>query len=151
MIRRMTSADLMSVYGILNLNLDDYFPEDVVLFFLQQWPAGQFVATDYSGRIIGVLCGAMLDHGRASISLLAVEGSCRGSGVGSSLLENLFVACRINGLTRVQLEVRTTNRNAINFYMRRGFHITENLPMFYNDGGSGYRMVRDLSAGINPS
>lgn len=147
----MTQADLMQVYGILNLNLDDYFSEDVVLFFLQQWPAGQFVATDYSGRIVGVLCGAMLDRGRASVSLLAVDGCCRGSGIGSSLLENLFVACRMNGLTSVQLEVRTTNLSAIGFYTRKGFVITENLPMFYNDGGSGYRMVRNLSPGINPS
>lgn len=141
-VRRMTEADLMPVFGILNMNLDDFFSEDVVLFFLQQWPEGQLVATDFRGTVVGALCGARLDGGRASVSLLAVDAPYRHQGVGSLLLSALDRACIMSGISTVQLEVRTTNAAAIRFYRNKGFAITEELPSFYNDGGSGYRMVR---------
>ncbi len=146
----MTGADVMSVFGILNLNLDDFFSEDVILFFLQQWPEGQFVATDYRGEIIGALCSARLDPSRASISLLAVDSQYRGTGVGSSLMNYFDRACMMNGISTTQLEVRVTNSSAIGFYQKRGYRITETLPSFYNDGGAGYRMVRS-SGPFSPS
>ncbi len=145
----MTGADVMPVFGILNSNLDDFFSEDVVCFFLQQWPEGQFVATDYRGTVIGALCAARLGPGRASVNLLAVDSRHRHAGAGSALMESLERACIMNGITTVQLEVRTTNSDAVRFYSRRGFRVTESLPGFYNDGGSGYRMARDLRLSLS--
>ena len=142
--RRMVEADLQQAFTVLNLNLDDYFAPEVVGFFLSQWPEGQFVATDISGRVVGVLCGARLSGDRASVSLLAVDGAYRGQGAGSALLDLLRRACFMSGIATVQLEVRTSNAGAIRFYTRRGFRIAEELPAFYNDGGDGYRMVCDL-------
>ncbi len=149
-VRRMTERDLESVFTIINLNLDDYFAPEVVQFFLLQWPEGQFVAADLSGRVVGALCGARLDPSRASVSLLAVEPQCRGSGAGGALMDALERTCLMNGITRLQLEVRTENSAAQRFYSRRGYRITESLPHFYNDGGDGYRMVKDLR-GLSPS
>ncbi len=145
----MAEADIMPVFGILNSNLDDFFSEEVIFFFLRQWPEGQFVATDYRGDVIGALCAARLGPGRATVSLLAVDSRHRRAGVGSALLENLDRACFMNGIATLQLEVRTTNSDAVRFYSRRGYRVAEVLPGFYNDGGSGYRMVRDLR--LSPS
>lgn len=140
----MTGADLQQAFAVLNLNLDDYFAPEVIEFFLAQWPEGQFVATSVTGEVVGVLCGSRLSGGRASVALLAVDSRWRGEGVGTSLLDQVRRACMFSGIRTLQLEVRTTNASAIGFYTRRGFHIVETLPGFYNDGGSGYRMVCDV-------
>ncbi len=151
-IRKMTAKDIDDVFTVLNLNLDEYFAPDVIVFFLAQWPEGQFVAESITGRIVGALCGARLDSGRASVSLLAVDPGSRGTGVGTSLLTALRWACVMDGISTIQLEVRTTNRSAIKFYTHHGFSVSENLPGFYNDGGDGYRMVSPVfDSGFSPS
>ncbi len=151
-IRKMTAKDIDSVFAVLNLNLDNYFAPDVIAFFLAQWPEGQFVAESVTGGIVGALCGARLDNGRASVSLLAVDFRSRGVGVGTSLLTALRRACVIEGISTIQLEVRTTNKFAIEFYTHHGFSVFESLPGFYNDGGDGYRMVSSvLGSGLDPS
>ena len=145
MIRQATQSDLMGVYRVINSNLDDYFAESTLEFFMAQWPGGQFVSADLFGRIDGALCGAILDPGRVTVSLLAVDGSSRGKGIGTALLDFLKRRCFMEGRTTIQLEVRTTNTTAIRFYRRNGFEINETLTGFYNDGGSAYRMVCRLS------
>ncbi len=145
MIRQATASDAPKVYALINANLDDYFSEDVIAFFLAQWPQGQFVSVDLFGRVDGALCGSALDGGRASVSLLAVDSASRGRGVGTALLDSLRRRCFMEGRTVIQLEVRTTNSDAIEFYLSRGFSVSEELPRFYNDGGDAYRMVCRLS------
>lgn len=147
----MTANDIEDVFAVLNLNLDDYFAPEVVEFFLAQWPEGQFVAEKVTGGIAGALCGARLGGGRASISLLAVDAASRSRGAGRMLLEALRRECMMEGIGTIQLEVRTTNLNAIEFYARHGFAISETLPRYYNDGGDGYRMVSATFPRFNPS
>lgn len=90
--------------------------------------------------------------GRATVSLLAVDSSVRRHGAGTSLLSALRRACMMEGIGTIQLEVRTGNAQAIEFYKRHGFVITESLPHYYNDGGDGYRMVSaTYGGGISPS
>ena len=144
LVRRMTGADLEKAFSVINLNLDEYFAPEVIEFFLMQWPEGQLVAETLTGQFTGVLCGARLDQGRASVSLLAVDSAFRGMGAGSSLLDGLRRCCLMEGIRTIQLEVRTSNADAIRFYQKRGFTVTERLPCFYNDGGDGFRMASRL-------
>ena len=141
MIRQAGEWDAEKVFSIINGNLDDYFSPDVINFFRMQWPTGQFIAEDFLGNPVGAICGSRLDGGRASISLFAVSAGQRGRGIGTQLLEAFRRRCLMEGMSTIQLEVRTTNTNAIRFYERHGFVRTEHLPHFYNDGGDGYRMV----------
>lgn len=151
-IRRMTANDVDDVFAVLNLNLGEYFAPEVIQFFLAQWPDGQFVAESLTGQVVGALCGSKLAGNRASVSLLAVDASVRGMGAGTSLMASLRRACMMNGIGTIQLEVRTTNEDAIRFYKRLGFSVSEFLPSFYNDGGDGYRMVSaTFSTGVSPS
>lgn len=148
----MTANDVQSVFAVLNLNLDDYFAPEVIEFFLAQWPEGQFVAESITGQIVGAVCCSRLSGNRASVSLLAVDSSVRGRGAGGMLLSNVRRACVMQGIGTIQLEVRTTNTTALEFYKRRGFTVTEFLPSFYNDGGDGYRMTSPTYSGqVSPS
>ncbi|MBR6204346.1 MAG: GNAT family N-acetyltransferase [Candidatus Methanomethylophilaceae archaeon] len=140
-IRQAGEGDLEGVFMLINSNLDDFFPPSVIMFFQEQWPQGQLVATDVFGNILGAICGSRLEGGRASVSLFAVDEGCRGKGIGGQLLEAFRRRCFMDGFGVIQLEVRTSNVSAKDFYERRGFRVTELLPGFYNDGGDGYRMV----------
>lgn len=139
-IRKAVVSDSSEIFRLVNSNLDDYFAPEVIDFFLMQWPDGQLLATDYCGNPIGVLIGARLSGNRATISLLAVESGVRSKGIGSALIDRFRQECLMNGISMIQLEVRTTNDGAIAFYKKHGFSIIETLDDYYNDGGSAYRM-----------
>ena len=140
-IRQTAPADAGAVLALVNNNLDDFFHPDIVDFFLMQWPTGQFIATDFLNRPLGVLVGSRLSRGRASISLLAVNHDVRSMGIGTQLLTYVRRRCMMEGYSMMQLEVRTTNASAIRFYEKHGFRVSENLLNFYSNGGSAYRMI----------
>lgn len=141
LVRKAVASDSTDILRIVNTNLDDYFLPEVIDFFIVQWPDGQFLATDFIGNPVGALVGARLSGNRATISLLAVNADARSKGVGTALINRFRQECIINGITSIQLEVRTTNESAIAFYKKQGFTILERLDCFYNNGGSAFRMV----------
>ena len=140
-IRPIRPSDMPAVNYLISTSLDEYFAPEIPSFFMSQWPRGSFVAVDFMGNVIGYVAGSVLSGQRASVSLLCVSSARRGSGIGGALLERILSSTRMEGITSIQLEVRTTNTSAIRFYERRGFMKTEVLHGFYNDGGDGIRMV----------
>jgi len=145
LIRQAGPGDAFRIYAVMNGNLDDYFAQEVIEFFLAQWPTGQFIAEDIFGNTEGALCGSRLSNGRVSVSLLAVNASKRGRGIGTSLLDSFKRRCFMEGHSLIQLEVRVGNPKAIGFYRRNGFEVSEHLPGFYSDSTDAYRMVCRLS------
>ncbi|MCQ2079643.1 MAG: GNAT family N-acetyltransferase [archaeon] len=149
-IRRMRQGDAERAYDLVCRSLDEYFAPDVISYFMMQWPAGQAIACDFTGRVVGYLAGSRLPNGRAAISLFCVDESVRGKGVGSMMLNHFRQASMMEGYREIQLEVKVNNDSAIEFYRRRGFVQTEYLEFFYNDGSDGIRMVSTNSyAGFN--
>ncbi len=57
----------------------------------------------------------------AHLSLLAVSDQHRRHRIGSRLLNWLIASCRVAGVSRINLEVRRTNRGAVSFYQHAGF------------------------------
>jgi len=145
-IRIMRETDASGAYSVMVSSLDEYYAPEVVQYFLMQWPAGQIVACDFSGRIIGYLAGARLGPGRASVSLFCVDPAYRSKGIGSMMLSRFRQSAMMEGIGTIQLEVKENNASAIRFYTRNGFTVTERLERFYNDGSAGVRMV---SSGVN--
>jgi len=47
-------------------------------------------------------------------------------------------------VTRVELEVRTSNSVALQFYQKRGFLLNAILPGFYQNGENAYSMRKEL-------
>jgi len=141
MIRRMRSSDIDQVYNIACLSLDEYYVLEVFSFFMAEWPSGQLVSCDPVGNIIGFICGSQLTSDKASILMFAVDPRCRNMGIGSELLQEFRRVASMDRKRIIQLEVRPSNANAISFYEKKGFHVSEQLPNFYNNGGNAFRMV----------
>jgi ribosomal protein S18 acetylase RimI-like enzyme len=76
--------------------------------------------------------------------MLAVKKQHQRHQIGSKLLIRFLNNMRTYGITTVELEVRTTNNIAIEFYRKHGFAIQETLTHFYQNGDAAYQMRRDL-------
>jgi len=140
-IRQMRREDIGQVYRIICSCLDEYYVPETLNFFIMQWSKGQLVACDTVGKIHGFLCSAMLDNGKCTISLFAVDPMNQNMGIGNDLLNEFRKTAMMHGLNAIQLEVRECNSKAIRFYEKRGFLKTGFLEHFYNDGGNAFRMI----------
>jgi ribosomal-protein-alanine N-acetyltransferase len=140
MIREYDPKDADRLYEILCSSLDESFAPEMLSYFHLQWPKGQLVVCDFSGRPIGFISVSKIDSTHARIMMFAVDREYRSFGAGTKLLIQLKQLAMMNGIKRISLEVRPTNIRAISFYQRHGFVATEVLRSYYNDGGDAVSM-----------
>lgn len=69
----------------------------------------------------------------AEILQIAVDMSLRKKGLGTFLLENVFNWCMENGVKNMYLEVRRSNRSAVELYEKTGFEVVGNRKNYYDD------------------
>ncbi|CAF1883096.1 hypothetical protein HID58_045260 [Brassica napus] len=69
---------------------------------------------------------------RVYIMTLGVLAPYRGIGIGSKLLLNhVLDMCSKQNVSEIYLHVQTNNEDAINFYKKFGFDITDTIPDYY--------------------
>ncbi|MCL2711837.1 MAG: GNAT family N-acetyltransferase [Methanomassiliicoccaceae archaeon] len=139
-VRAYEERDSDRLYEILSSSLDQSYKPEMFTYFHLQWPRGQLVVCDFSGRPIGFLCASKIDERHAKIMLFAVDKDYRSMGLGSKLLIALRQAAIMSGMDHISLEVRPSNMRAINFYKRHGFVATEILKQYYTDGDDAVSM-----------
>jgi ribosomal-protein-alanine N-acetyltransferase len=76
--------------------------------------------------------------------MLAVQKDYRRQHIGSTLLSSFLNEMRQHKVTRVELEVRTSNKNALLFYQARGFQVQATLQQFYQNGENAFSMSKEL-------
>lgn len=98
-------------------------------------PTPQEVSSDItvnSPNLIGM--GAfwkILDE--AHVTLLAVHPEFRKNGVGSYLLQSLLTTAKTEGLSHATLEVRASNKIALNLYRCHGFREAGRRKKYYSN------------------
>ena len=80
----------------------------------------------------------------AHLNLLAVKPRHRRGGVARALLEWLEASARVAGIERIQLEVRSSNKEARNFYGSMGYFSDTMLEGYYRGREDAVRMVHHL-------
>lgn len=89
-------------------------------------------------KINGIIVYNLL-YDRIEIEYIIVPGECRKKGIGSKLLSEIEKE-NINNIT---LEVRESNKEAINFYKRNGYKI-EAIRKNYYGNKDGYLMMKEI-------
>ncbi|HVF29927.1 MAG TPA: ribosomal protein S18-alanine N-acetyltransferase [Pyrinomonadaceae bacterium] len=84
------------------------------------------VAGFVTGRVIAA-------EGDAEIYNIGVRGRFQRAGVGSALLRTFMAKARQRHARNIWLDVRESNRTAIEFYERHGFAVTGKRVNFYRD------------------
>ena len=142
-LRPFGPNDIPAVAAVVKESLRENYPATIYLDIHKWWRDG-FMIAELDGQIVGFIAGVNNAPQNARILMLAVQPSHRKRGIGSALMDAFLQQCALRAMRTVELEVRMSNANAINFYKRYGFQIAGTLPKFYTDGEDGYKMMRHL-------
>ena len=69
----------------------------------------------------------------AEILQIAVDTKHRKNGLGTFLMQNIFAWCSENGVRKMYLEVRRSNKSAAELYKKTGFEVVGNRKNYYDD------------------
>jgi ribosomal-protein-alanine N-acetyltransferase len=143
LIRNFKEKDLAKVSNIIEAEFNRNYAPDFYFNLFERWKGGFLVAEDERG-IVGVLVAMLSRPKESRILLMAVIPEYRGRGIGRMMLAELVSRSVQMNLMAVTLEVRISNKRAINFYNKHGFIIKTLISNYYEDGEAGYLMRRVL-------
>jgi len=106
------------------------------------------LVAEENGRIVGYVVAFPLNRNKADIETIAVDPIFHRQGTGTILLSGIENEMRKRGFEFSVLEVRSTNSEAINFYIKHGYRTVEHIHQYYTEvfrGSRGaYRMEKML-------
>ena len=79
----------------------------------------------------------------ATITKVTIHPALRGKGLSKILLKDLIDRCFALGAESISLEVRESNKEAIEFYKKNGYRI-EAIRKNYYGSENGYLMLKEL-------
>jgi ribosomal-protein-alanine N-acetyltransferase len=131
-LRRLTYADLPQVIAIERRSFPT--PWSLAMFVLElSKPSGICLAATQEGRLVGYLVCSRYDR-LWHLMNVAVDPEERRQGVGTALLLRLFEVVGDDD-AQFTLEVRESNRPAIELYERYGFRSAGLRRRYYQDNG----------------
>jgi [ribosomal protein S18]-alanine N-acetyltransferase len=142
-IRRVQANDIFPVIALAYDTLPERYNPSIFNQFYESFPEGFLVALHHHTPI-GFLIGIRTTKNTARILMLSVNDDNRRQGIGSALLTKFLTEMKNHQITQVELEVRTTNKGALAFYIKQGFILQEKLHQFYQNGEDAYSMSKTL-------
>ncbi len=136
-IRPVRTEDLRLVYELEEQSFKDPFPN----YFIDQLADANpetFLVAAYSGAIVGyAVVDDWSDH--QHLVSIAVRAGFRRRGIAQALLDDLFERSRPGPL---RLELRRSNHEALQLYMKNDFRETGLAHSYYTDGEDAIRMEK---------
>ena len=153
LIRQFEEKDLEKVVNINRLCLPENYTHSFFLDLFKSNPR-MFIVAQFKIEVIGYAM-ARLEFGFSEIHRLkfarkghlvsiAVMPEHRSKGIGSALLNAEFEAMEQSSCQETYLEVRTTNKTAIEMYKKLGYTVARRLRGYYIDGEDALLMIRTL-------
>lgn len=142
-IRKFKHGDIFAVMRLVSEIFQEDYDPAILLDFYNNWHEG-FIIAEEGNDIAGLIVGSMPAPNQARILILAVDDIYRHKGIGKMLLLAFTQECMLKGIKVITLEVRVSNSEAIKFYTKFGFSITQTIPHYYKNGEDGYVMNRLL-------
>lgn len=143
--RLFEEDDLYRVLQLANDALDEDYDGGLFLHFARLYPEG-FIVAEAGEELVGFVLGTIQRAYEARILALAVEEDWRRHGIASRLTRQFLENFRDYGVQRVTLEVRVSNKPAIELYRSMGFEPTGMIEDYYGDGEDAYVMENKLSS-----
>jgi [ribosomal protein S18]-alanine N-acetyltransferase len=136
-IRRFKADDISAISEIEQLSFKDPFPQ----YFLSQLADANpdtFLVAVIGDKVVGY---AVIDKwpDQDHLVSIAVIPESRKKGVGQALLDHLIQRIQTESL---KLEVRRSNKAALNLYRRNGFVQTGIAYSYYTDGEDAIQMEK---------
>lgn len=90
--------------------------------------ADGLMVAELDGSLVGAVMVGYDGH-RGAINYLAVDPDCRRRGVGRSLMAAAERWLTDRGCPKINLDVRTGNRDVLGFYRRLGYDVDDVVPV----------------------
>ncbi len=143
---------------VIRIN-ESVLPENYPYYFYEMlyrnYPKA-FLVAKVGGKIVGYVM-SRVEHSlhmsgflpgfikKGHIVSIAILPDYRRKGIGTELMRRAMESLKnVYGCKEVYLEVRVSNRPAIEFYHKLGFRIDHVIKRYYKDGEDAYVMVREL-------
>jgi [ribosomal protein S18]-alanine N-acetyltransferase len=131
-IRTFREADVAAATEILKASPEAAQWTEWGFRELLKWDSVLAVVSEKEGKLCGFIIGRQVGE-EAEILNLAVTLERRRRGEGGALLKAALYESRARHVSRVFLEVRESNENAIAFYARHGFSKTGRRAVYYHN------------------
>ena len=142
-IRPMSEEDLPAVAAIEAATFPNPWPIESLQYELQENPfCSAFVIE--SGGLVAGYAYLWIVYDFAHLINIAVSETCRGRGLGETLLKHLLEYAGRNGARKIHLEVRETNQAAIGLYLKHQFETLGRGEKYYSDGTAALFMEKTL-------
>ena len=120
LIRRAGPDDVESVAALEALSFSNPWQPQTFSSLIAEGRAHILVAEDATAEIVGyAVVWWVLEQGE--LANLAVREEEQGRGIGSSLLDRVMADAGAEGVESLFLEVRESNKKALDLYLSRGF------------------------------
>ncbi len=130
---------MFSVVKLASETLTENYSPNLFNHFYETSPEGFWVAEKLQ-KIIGFIVGIKTNNDTSRIVMLAISDKQRKQGLGAALLKNFIREMTSQNIKQIELEVKTDNKKAINFYNKHGFNIIDTIQRFYQNGEDAYIM-----------
>lgn len=120
-VRALRASDIEAVVAIETEAFSSPWRAETFAGLLDRSTVELLVMVDPDETVVGyAVVWCIVDQGE--LANLAIAPSRRGAGLGAHLLREVIAVCRRRGVTKLFLEVRASNRRAIDLYLSFGFH-----------------------------
>lgn len=130
--RPLTEADIPSLVEIETLSFTTPWTEQAFLHELKHNQFAHYTVAERGDRVIAY-CGVWLIVDEAHLTNIAVHPEFRGEKVGERLLSYVMAAAKLRGANKMTLEVRPSNKTALNLYEKLGFVHKGTRAKYYPD------------------
>jgi len=134
---------MFAVIKLASDTLTEKYNPELFNNFYETFPEG-FIVAEKHHKIIGFIVGIPLTSKITKILMISISENQRRQNIGSKLLNEFIQEVILQKIEKIELEVKTDNTSAINFYKNHGFRITEKISHFYQNGESAYNMKKTI-------
>lgn len=137
-IREFRPNDLRRVHEIEHMAFSH--PYDVeILKQLFDFGAG-FLVAQIENYVVGYILFWIIEEDKGHIISLAVDQNFKRQKIGSNLIKKAITIFTNFNIFKITLEVRTENKEAVNFYKSIGFKLIKKVANYYEDGSDAFKM-----------
>lgn len=130
--RPFTAADIPALVEIERLSFTTPWTAAAFHNELQDNALAHYTVAERGSRVIAY-CGMWLIVDEAHVTNIAVHPQYRGKRIGEVLLTYVMTLARLKGADKMTLEVRPSNKAALNLYKKLGFVHEGTRSGYYQD------------------
>lgn len=152
-MRQCSHDDLPEVVRINLVSLPEHYSDMFFEELLRESPE-TFLVAEKNGYTVGyIMCRIEFGFSnhrkfglarKGHIVSVAVLEEHRAKGLGGALVEEVLLAMNKKGCSEAYLEVRASNKSAIDLYEQLGLTTTTRLESYYRDGEAACLMSKQL-------